>query len=88
MELAQACSQGRFSSEKLRTLHRQGGAMTIRHFIGYLLLALMIAAGFYAWWTYVRNSPRNMRRRERRARRERKVLDAQEPGLGDGEAAE
>jgi hypothetical protein len=53
-----------------------------------LLLALMIAAGFYAWWTYVRNSPRNMRRRERRARRERKVLDAQEAGLRDGEAAE
>jgi hypothetical protein len=45
--------------------------MTIRHLIGYLLLALMIAAGFYAWWTYVHNSPRNIRRRERRTRRER-----------------
>ncbi len=45
--------------------------MTTRHIVGYLLLMLMIVAGAAAvrWAMY--NSERNVRRRERRARRDR-----------------
>jgi hypothetical protein len=62
--------------------------MTIREFIGYLLLALMIAAVGYAWWTYVYNSRHNVRRREHRARRERAGQAALGAGSGDPEAEE
>ena len=50
--------------------------MTTRHIIGYLLLLLLLAAIAFGVWRAVYNSERNVRRRERRARRERHKADA------------
>jgi hypothetical protein len=45
--------------------------MTIRMFIGYLLLVLLLAGVAFAVKLAIYNSDRNIRRRERRARRAR-----------------
>ena len=58
--------------------------MTTRHVIGYLLLLLMLAAiaAGVRWAIY--NSERNVRRRERRARRDRyRTQLAQESATAD-----
>ena len=45
--------------------------MTTRHVIGYLLLLLLIAGVAFGIWRAIYNSEQNVRRRERRARREK-----------------
>lgn len=45
--------------------------MTTRHLIGYLLLLLLLAGIAVAVWRVIYNSEHNVRRRERRARRDR-----------------
>lgn len=58
--------------------------MTTRHIIGYLLLLIMLAAGAVAIRWAVYNSERNVRRRERRARRARyKAQLAEEMGTAE-----
>lgn len=45
--------------------------MTIRMFIGYLLIALLLAGVAFGLKLAIYNSERNVRRRERKARRAR-----------------
>jgi hypothetical protein len=65
--------------------------MTTRHIIGYLLLLLLVAAIGVAFWRTVYKSERNVRHRERRARRklhrtqlteEAPTTDRDSPGAG------
>lgn len=59
--------------------------MTTRFLIGYVLLGFLLAGVIGAIWWMIRNTERNVRRRERRKRkaRYRAGLAASQPSLSD-----